>query len=111
MYLILTILKLEFNLLTLLIIYFFYYLSGVFQIFPGGLGIRELLFFILSQVSYVNAADLINLSIFITSFNIVFSLLIYFIIYLILGPNKLSNLFLAELPVIAATTKKNKKFS
>jgi len=111
LYLILTTLNIEFNLYILLTIYFVYYLSGVLQIFPGGLGIRELLFFILSQVSYINGDDLINLSIFITSLNIIFSFLIYFIINFVLGSAKISNLFLAPQPKIVARRKINKILS
>ena len=111
LYLILTTLNIEFNLYILSTIYFVYYLSGLLQIFPGGLGIRELLFFILSQISYINGQDLINLSIFITSLNIIFSFLIYFIMYLVLGSTKLSNLFLAPQPNIVARRKINKILS
>lgn len=111
LYLILTTLNIEFNLYILLVIYFVYYLSGVLQIFPGGLGIREFLFFILSLVSYINADDLINLSIFITSLNIIFAFLIYSILHFVFGSTKLSNLFLAPLPKIVASRKINKILS
>ena len=111
LYLILTILKIKLSFSILLLLYFFYYLSGIFQIFPGGLGIRELLFFLLSNIANLNTDDLLNLSIFITSFNIIFSIIIYFILSYLFFMGPFSNLSFALDPKIAPTKKKNNIFS
>jgi len=85
LFLILLLLKIKLDFLILLILYLFYYLSGILQIFPNGLGIRELLFFFLANLANLNSDNLINLSIVITSLNFLISsiIIIFFSIYLL----------------------------
>jgi len=77
---ILLLLKIKLDFLILLILYLFYYLSGILQLFPNGLGIRELLFFLLATFANLNVNNLLNLSILITSLNFLISASIIIII-------------------------------
>lgn len=78
--------KIDFKILLLL--YFTNYISGLFQVFPGGLGIRELMFIILSNITDSDQNVFLNLSIFLTSFQIFAAIIIYFYSYYFLFKKK-----------------------
>jgi uncharacterized membrane protein YbhN (UPF0104 family) len=71
--------KIDFK--TLLLLYCINYISGLLQIFPGGLGIREFMFIILSNITNSDQNAFLNLSIFLTSFHILAAIIIYFYSY------------------------------
>ena len=70
--------EIKINFKILLLLYFTNYISGLFQVFPGGLGIRELMFIILSKTTNSDQNVFLNLSIFLTSFQIFAATIIYF---------------------------------
>lgn len=78
--------KIDFKILLLL--YFTNYISGLFQVFPGGLGIREFMFIILSNLTNSDQNVFLNLSIFLTSFQIFAAIIIYFCLYYFLFEKK-----------------------
>ena len=78
--------KIDFKILLLL--YFTNYISGLFQVFPGGLGIREFMFIILSNLTNSDQNVFLNLSIFLTSFQIFAAIIIYFCSYYFLFKKK-----------------------
>ena len=78
--------KIDFKILLLL--YFTNYISGLFQVFPGGLGIREFMFIILSNITDSDQNVFMNLSIFLTSFQIFAATIIYFYSYYFLFKKK-----------------------
>ena len=78
--------KIDFK--TLLLLYFTNYISGLLQVFPGGLGIREFMFIILSNVTNNDQSVFVNLSIFLTLFHIFAALIIYFYSYYFLFKKK-----------------------
>jgi uncharacterized membrane protein YbhN (UPF0104 family) len=66
----------------LFILYFVHYLSGLFKIFPGGIGIRELSFYVVANTINLDLEKIVRLSLFLTTFNILFSILILVLIYI-----------------------------
>ena len=65
----------------LFILYSIHYLSGLFQIFPSGIGIRELSFFVVANTINLDVEKVVHLSLVFTTFNIFFSILILVLIY------------------------------
>jgi uncharacterized membrane protein YbhN (UPF0104 family) len=74
--------NLNISIFHLFILYFIHYLSGLFQIFPSGIGIRELSFFVVANTINLDVEKVVHLSIVFTSFNIFFSTLILVLIYI-----------------------------
>jgi len=73
--------EIKIDLKILLLLYFTNYISGLFQVFPGGLGIREFMFIIFSNMTDSDQNVFMNLSIFLTSFQIFAAIVIYFYSY------------------------------
>jgi hypothetical protein len=62
------------------VLFFINYLSGLFQLFPSGMGIREFLFFTAASTMNLEVETMVHLSLVFTTFNISFSILILFLI-------------------------------
>jgi uncharacterized membrane protein YbhN (UPF0104 family) len=80
--LILFFLNFNISIFHLFILYFIHYLSGLLQIFPSGIGIRELSFFAVANTINLDVEKVVHLSLVFTTFNIFFSILILVLIYI-----------------------------
>ena len=80
--LILFFLNFNISIFHLFILYFIHYLSGLLQIFPSGIGIRELSFFVVANTINLDVEKVVHLSLVFTTFNIFFSILILVLIYI-----------------------------
>ena len=79
-FLVLLYLNIKISALHIFILYFVNYLSGLFQIFPSGLGIREFFFYIVATAINAEVEPIVHLSLVFTTFNIFFSILILVLI-------------------------------
>jgi uncharacterized membrane protein YbhN (UPF0104 family) len=75
------ILNIKISIQDFLILYLFHYLSGLIQLFPSGLGLREFLFYFSSNFINLKLDILISLALIFTITNILISILILVCIY------------------------------
>jgi len=75
-FLIIHYLNVKISTINLFVLYFIKYLSGLFQLFPSGMGIREFLFFAVASTMNLDVETMVHLSLVFTTFNISFSIFI-----------------------------------